>query len=43
MYNYSNIKTVDLKVTQNGQASCPMRDRNMNGSSPGKNVKLIME
>ena len=31
MYNYSDIRSIHLEVTQNCQANCPMCDRNMNG------------
>jgi MoaA/NifB/PqqE/SkfB family radical SAM enzyme len=40
MYNYSNIKTIHLEVTQNCQASCPMCDRNQNGGSLNPHINL---
>lgn len=40
MYNYSNIKTIHLEVTQNCQASCPMCDRNQNGGVLNPHINL---
>jgi len=40
MYNYEDIKTIHLEVTQNCQASCPMCDRNMNGEGINPHINL---
>ena len=40
MYNYKDIKTIHLEVTQNCQASCPMCDRNMNGKGINPHINL---
>jgi len=40
MYNYQDIKTIHLEVTQNCQASCPMCDRNMNGKGINPHINL---
>jgi MoaA/NifB/PqqE/SkfB family radical SAM enzyme len=40
MYNYNNIKTIHLEVTQNCQASCPMCDRNQNGGAINPHINL---
>lgn len=40
MYNYEDIKTVHLEVTQNCQANCPMCDRNMNGKGVNPHIDL---
>ena len=40
MYNYKNIKTIHLEVTQNCQASCPMCDRNQNGGALNPHINL---
>jgi MoaA/NifB/PqqE/SkfB family radical SAM enzyme len=40
MYEYKNIKTIHLEVTQNCQASCPMCDRNMNGEGVNPHINL---
>ena len=40
MYNYEDIKTIHLEVTQNCQASCPMCDRNMNGKGINPHINL---
>ena len=40
MYNYNEIKTIHLEVTQNCQASCPMCDRNMNGEGINPHINL---
>ena len=40
MYNYKDIKTVHLEVTQNCQASCPMCDRNQNGGALNPHIDL---
>lgn len=40
MYNYNNIKTIHLEVTQNCQASCPMCDRNQNGGALNPHINL---
>ena len=38
MYNYNEITTVHLEVTQRCQASCPMCDRNENGGVDNKHI-----
>ena len=40
MYNYEDIKTIHLEVTQNCQAACPMCDRNMNGKGINPHINL---
>lgn len=40
MYNYKDIKTIHLEVTQNCQASCPMCDRNQNGGAVNPHINL---
>ena len=40
MYDYKNIKTIHLEVTQNCQASCPMCDRNQNGGALNPHIDL---
>ena len=40
MYNYEDIKTIHLEVTQNCQAACPMCDRNMNGEGVNPHINL---
>jgi MoaA/NifB/PqqE/SkfB family radical SAM enzyme len=40
MYNYNNIKTIHLEVTQNCQASCPMCDRNQNSGALNPHINL---
>ena len=40
MYNYNDIKTIHLEVTQNCQAACPMCDRNMNGEGINPHINL---
>ena len=40
MYQYNDIKTIHLEVTQNCQASCPMCDRNMNGEGINPHINL---
>jgi len=40
MYNYQDIKTIHLEVTQNCQAACPMCDRNMNGEGINPHINL---
>jgi len=40
MYNYSDIRSIHLEVTQNCQASCPMCDRNMNGEGINPHINL---
>ena len=40
MYNYKDIKTIHLEVTQNCQASCPMCDRNQNGGAINPHINL---
>ena len=40
MYNYKDIQTIHLEVTQNCQASCPMCDRNMNGEGINPHINL---
>ena len=40
MYNYEDIKSIHLEVTQNCQAACPMCDRNMNGVGVNPHINL---
>ena len=40
MYNYQDIKTIHLEITQNCQASCPMCDRNQNGGDLNPHINL---
>ena len=40
MYNYTDIKSIHLEVTQNCQANCPMCDRNMNGKGLNPHINL---
>jgi len=40
MYEYKDIKSIHLEVTQNCQASCPMCDRNMNGKGINPHINL---
>lgn len=40
MYNYNDIKTIHLEVTQNCQANCPMCDRNQNGGELNTHIDL---
>ncbi len=40
MYNYNDIRTIHLEVTQNCQAACPMCDRNMNGQGINPHINL---
>jgi MoaA/NifB/PqqE/SkfB family radical SAM enzyme len=40
VYNYKDIKTIHLEVTQNCQASCPMCDRNQNGGTINPHINL---
>ena len=40
MYNYADIKSIHLEVTQNCQANCPMCDRNMNGKGINPHINL---
>jgi MoaA/NifB/PqqE/SkfB family radical SAM enzyme len=40
VYNYKDIKTIHLEVTQNCQASCPMCDRNINGEGVNPHINL---
>ena len=40
MYNYKDIKSIHLEVTQNCQANCPMCDRNMNGKGINPHINL---
>jgi MoaA/NifB/PqqE/SkfB family radical SAM enzyme len=40
MYNYNEIKTIHLEITQNCQAACPMCDRNMNGEGINPHINL---
>ena len=40
MYNYRDIRTIHLEVTQNCQAACPMCDRNMNGEGVNPHINL---
>ena len=40
MYNYEDIKSIHLEVTQNCQAACPMCDRNMNGVGINPHINL---
>jgi MoaA/NifB/PqqE/SkfB family radical SAM enzyme len=38
MYNYKDITTVHLEITQRCQAACPMCDRNMNGGADNPHI-----
>jgi len=38
MYNYEDVKTVHLEITQRCQAACPMCDRNMNGGKDNPHI-----
>jgi MoaA/NifB/PqqE/SkfB family radical SAM enzyme len=38
MYNYNDITTVHLEITQRCQAACPMCDRNMNGGKDNPHI-----
>lgn len=38
MYNYKDITTVHLEITQRCQAACPMCDRNENGGLDNKHI-----
>lgn len=38
MYNYSDVKTVHLEITQKCQAACPMCDRNENGGKDNRHI-----
>lgn len=40
MYEYKDIRTIHLEVTQNCQASCPMCDRNQNGGALNPHINL---
>jgi MoaA/NifB/PqqE/SkfB family radical SAM enzyme len=40
MYNYADIRSIHLEVTQNCQANCPMCDRNMNGEGINPHINL---
>ena len=40
MYNYEDIRTIHLEVTQNCQAACPMCDRNMSGKGINPHINL---
>lgn len=40
MYDYKDIKSIHLEVTQNCQANCPMCDRNMNGQGINPHINL---
>ena len=40
MYEYKDIKSIHLEVTQNCQANCPMCDRNMNGKGINPHINL---
>ena len=40
MYNYTDIKSIQLEVTQNCQDNCPMCDRNMNGEGLNPHINL---
>jgi len=40
MYQYKDIKSIHLEVTQNCQAACPMCDRNMNGEGVNPHINL---
>ena len=40
MYNYEDIKSIHLEVTQNCQAACPMCDRNCSGEGVNPHIKL---
>ena len=38
MYNYQDIRTVHLEITQRCQAACPMCDRNENGGVDNRHI-----
>ncbi len=38
MYNYEDVRTVHLEITQRCQAACPMCDRNMNGGKDNPHI-----
>ncbi len=38
MYNYEDIRTVHLEITQKCQAACPMCDRNENGGKDNRHI-----
>ena len=38
MYNYTDITTVHLEITQRCQAACPMCDRNENGGPDNRHI-----
>ena len=38
MYNYEDIRTVHLEITQKCQAACPMCDRNENGGVDNRHI-----
>ena len=38
MYNYEDVKTVHLEITQRCQAACPMCDRNENGGVDNRHI-----
>ena len=38
MYNYEDVKTVHLEITQKCQAACPMCDRNENGGADNRHI-----
>ena len=40
MYNYEDIRTIHLEITQKCQAACPMCDRNMNGKGINPHINL---
>ena len=40
MYNYQDIKTIHLEITQKCQAACPMCDRNQNGGDLNPHINL---
>jgi len=40
MINFSNLKIIDLEISNNCQASCPMCSRNTRGGLPNSNIHL---
>jgi len=40
MYNYQDIRTIHLEITQKCQAACPMCDRNQNGGALNPHINL---
>ena len=40
MYNYEDIRTKHLEITQKCQAACPMCDRNIHGGKDNPNLGM---